>query len=92
MLPIVLLKDIVESLFLALEANEGYQLLVDLEQQSITLPDATSLSFEIDAFYKQCLLEGLDEIGLTLQDEETISAFEQQWRKDSPWLFDAIYL
>ena len=53
---------------------------------------ATSLSFEIDAFYKQCLLEGLDEIGLTLQDEETISAFEQQWRKDSPWLFDAIYL
>jgi len=90
LLPIVLSKDIIESLFLAVSANEGYELLVDLEQQRIGLPDGTSLSFEIDAFYKQCLLEGLDEIGLTLQDEETIRAFEQQWRKESPWLFDAI--
>ena len=90
LLPIVLSKDIIESLFLAVDANEGYQLLVNLEQQSITLPDGTSLNFEIDAFYKQCLLEGLDEIGLTLQDAETISSFEQQWRKDSPWLFDAL--
>jgi 3-isopropylmalate/(R)-2-methylmalate dehydratase small subunit len=89
LLPIVLSKDIVESLFLALDATEGYQLLVDLEQQSITLPDDTKLSFEIDPFYKQCLLEGLDEIGLTLQDAQSISSFEQQWRKDSPWLFDA---
>ncbi len=90
LLPIVLSKDIVESLFLAVDANEGYELLVNLEQQSISLPDGTSLNFEIDAFYKQCLLEGLDEIGLTLQDAETISTFEQQWRKDSPWLFDAL--
>jgi len=90
LLPIVLSKDIIESLFLALDANEGYELLVNLDQQSISLPDGTSLSFEIDVFYKQCLLEGLDEIGLTLQDSETISTFEQQWRKDSPWLFDAL--
>jgi len=90
LLPIVLSKDIIESLFLAVDANEGYELLVNLEQQSITLPDGTSLSFEIDVFYKQCLLEGLDEIGLTLQDAETISTFEQQWRKDSPWLFDTL--
>ena len=90
LLPIVLSKDIIDSLFLALEANEGYQLLVDLEKQSISLPDGTSLSFEIDVFYKQCLVEGLDEIGLTLQDADSITTFEQQWRKDSPWLFDAI--
>ncbi|OUS17888.1 3-isopropylmalate dehydratase small subunit [Gammaproteobacteria bacterium 50_400_T64] len=90
LLPIVLSKDIVESIFLAVDANEGYELLVNLEQQSITLPDGTSLSFEIDVFYKQCLLEGLDEIGLTLQDAQTISTFEQQWRKDSPWLFDTL--
>ena len=90
LLPIVLSKDIIESLFLALDASEGYELLVDLEQQRITLPDDTSLSFEIDVFYKQCLVEGLDEIGLTLQDGGSISAFEQQWRKDSPWLFDAL--
>jgi len=90
LLPIVLSKDIVESLFLAVDANEGYELLVNLEQQSITLPDGTSLNFEIDVFYKQCLLEGLDEIGLTLQDAQSISTFEQQWRKDSPWLFDAL--
>ena len=90
LLPIVLSKDIIESLFLSLEVNEGYSLLVDLEQQSISLPDGTSLSFEIDVFYKQCLVEGLDEIGLTLQDADSIRTFEQQWRKDSPWLFDAI--
>jgi 3-isopropylmalate/(R)-2-methylmalate dehydratase small subunit len=90
LLPIVLSKDIVDSLFLAVDANEGYELLIDLEQQRIDLPDGTSLSFEIDAFYKQCLLEGLDEIGLTLQDKESISAFEQQWRNDSPWLFDVL--
>jgi len=90
LLPIVLSKDIIESLFLALDANEGYELLVDLEQQSIGLPDGTSLSFEIDVFYKQCLVEGLDEIGLTLQDGDSIRTFEQQWRKDSPWLFDAL--
>jgi len=90
LLPIVLSKDTVESLFLAVDATEGYELLVSLEQQSISLPDGTSLNFEIDAFYKQCLLEGLDEIGLTLQDADSISTFEQQWRKDSPWLFDAL--
>jgi len=90
LLPIVLSKDIVESLFLALEANEGYALVVDLEKQSINLPDGTRLSFEIDSFYRQCLLDGLDEIGLTLQDAETIDVFEQQWRVKSPWLFDAI--
>lgn len=90
LLPIVLSKDIVESLFLALDANEGYELFVDLAQQSIRLPDGTSLSFEIDGFYKQCLLEGLDEIGLTLQDADTISAYEQQWRLKSPWLFDVL--
>jgi len=90
LLPVVLSKDIIESLFLAVDANEGYELLVNLDQQSITLPDGTSLNFEIDVFYKQCLLEGLDEIGLTLQDAQSISTFEQQWRKDSPWLFDAL--
>ncbi len=90
LLPIVFSKAIVESLFLALEANEGYSLLVNLANQTVELPDGSSLGFEIDAFYKHCLLEGLDEVGLTLQDAETIHGFEQQWRIKSPWLFDAL--
>lgn len=86
-LPIELDEGTIQSLFEAVEANEGYSLSVDLESQSIALPDGSTLSFEVDSFRKHCLLNGLDDIGLTLQKAEKISAFEEQHKVRSPWLF-----
>lgn len=86
-LPIVLDEDIVDRLFKEVEACEGYALTVDLETQQILLPGGESIPFEVDAFRKYCLLNGLDDIGLTLQDADTIKAFEQKWRAASPWYF-----
>ena len=80
----------VERLFRAVEANEGYRLAVDLEAQSVTTPDGEVLHFEVDAFRKHCLLNGLDDIGLTLQDQDAIKAFEAGYQQGSPWLFGAI--
>lgn len=86
-LPIVLDKEIVDRLFTEVEAQEGYSLTVDLEEQKILLPSGESLAFEVDAFRKYCLLNGLDDIGLTLQDADKIKSFEQGWRAASPWYF-----
>ncbi|MBZ9537564.1 3-isopropylmalate dehydratase small subunit [Modicisalibacter tunisiensis] len=77
----------VERLFQEVEANEGYRLDVDLEAQTVTTPSGEVLSFEIDAFRKHCLLNGLDDIGLTLQHEDAIREFEQAHRQKRPWLF-----
>jgi 3-isopropylmalate/(R)-2-methylmalate dehydratase small subunit len=60
---------------------------VDLQAQTITRPDGSTLAFEVDAFRKHCLLNGLDDIGLTLEDADAISVFENQWRDKSPWYF-----
>jgi 3-isopropylmalate/(R)-2-methylmalate dehydratase small subunit len=78
---------IVERLFREVEATEGYRLAVDLERQTVTTPGGESFGFEIDPFRKHCLLEGLDEIGLTLQHAEAIRAFEARHRQRQPWLF-----
>ncbi|MCB1649710.1 MAG: 3-isopropylmalate dehydratase small subunit [Pseudomonadales bacterium] len=86
-LPIVLDEKIVDRLFGEVEEQEGYALTVDLEAQQILLPGGESIPFEVDAFRKYCLLNGLDDIGLTLQDADKIKAFEQQWRGVSPWYF-----
>ncbi len=86
-LPIVLDKEIVDKLFLDVMAQEGYSLTVDLETQQILLPDGQSIAFNVDSFRKYCLLNGLDDIGLTLQDADKIKAFEQNWRTTSPWYF-----
>lgn len=86
-LPIVLDSDLVDSLFAAVESTHGYHLKVDLEQQRITRPDGSSLQFEVDEFRKYCLLNGLDDIGLTLQHADKIRAFEAQWKAVAPWLF-----
>ena len=75
LLPIVLDEEIIDELFKAVEANEGYALTVDLENQQIIKPDGSSISFEVDSFRKYCLLEGLDDIGLTLQDADDIKAY-----------------
>ncbi len=90
LLPIVLPAEVVEHLFSELEANEGYQLSVDLPAQTVSDSEGKSYPFTIDEFRKHCLLEGLDEIGLSLQQTDVIKDFEQRWRQKSPWLFDAI--
>lgn len=87
LLPIVLNKDIVSELFDAVAANEGYSLEVNLDAQIITLPDGGTLNFEVDSFRKHCLLNGLDDIGLTLEEADKIRDFEGAWRKASPWYF-----
>lgn len=90
LLPIVLKEEEIDELFAQVDAQEGYQLTVDLQQQTVTRPDGVQYSFEIDEFRKHCLLNGLDDIGLTLQDADAIRAFEERHRQAQPWLFGAI--
>ena len=86
-LPIVLSEEIVDQLFREVEQQEGYQLTVDLEQQVITRPNGDSIGFDVDGFRKHCLLNGLDDIGLTLQHVDAIRAYEEMRRQQAPWLF-----
>lgn len=87
LLPIILTEQDVDELFKAVEAKEGYELTVDLASQTVTTPDGKQYHFEIDAFRKHCLLNGLDDIGLTLQDADAIRAFEVKHKQTQPWLF-----
>lgn len=77
----------VERLFKEVEATEGYRLLVDLPAQTVTTPSGEVLSFEIDPFRKHCLIEGLDDIGLTLKDAADIKAYEAKQVTLTPWIF-----
>jgi 3-isopropylmalate/(R)-2-methylmalate dehydratase small subunit len=88
MLPIVLSDAIVDSLFKAVEANNGYQLTIDLQKQTVNTPDGQSYSFEVDAVRKHNLLNGFDDIGLTLQHVDAIQAFETKHKAAQPWLFN----
>ena len=90
LLPIVLTAAEVNELFAQAEAVEGYELTIDLAEQTVTRPDGVQYTFEVDAFRKHCLLNGLDDIGLTLQDAELIREFEVGYKKANPWLFDAL--
>ncbi|ADQ84772.1 3-isopropylmalate dehydratase small subunit [Methylovorus sp. MP688] len=87
-LPIILSADVVDSLFQAVEADEGYKLTVDLATQTVNTPDGKSYAFEVDAFRKHCLLNGLDDIGLTLQHVDDIKTFETKHKAAQPWLFN----
>jgi len=87
MLPVILDEEIVNRLFREVEANQGYELNVDLQSQTITQPDGEVLNFDIDEFRKYRLLNGLDDIGLTLEHANDIKAYEEQRRKTAPWLF-----
>ncbi len=87
LLPIVLPRDVIDVLFAEVEANEGYSLTVDLPAQEIRKADGSVLQFEVDSFRKRCLIEGLDDIGITLQDSDKIRDFENQWRTTAPWYF-----
>jgi 3-isopropylmalate/(R)-2-methylmalate dehydratase small subunit len=87
-LPIVLPEADVDRLFHDVAANEGFHLVVDLEAQTVRAPDGRSFGFAIDAHRKRRLLEGLDDIGLSLTDEAVIRRFEAKHRAAQPWLFE----
>lgn len=87
LLPIILDAAILDKLFEAVKATEGYCLAVDLQSQSVTTPEGEVFTFEIDSFRKHCLINGLDDIGLTLQHAEKIKQFEQKRCSEQPWLF-----
>ena len=87
MLPVILTTEQVDQLFKECEANEGYQLTVDLASQEVRTPSGEVFNFEVDPFRKHCLLNGLDDIGLTLQASEDIHAYETQVKQSRPWLF-----
>lgn len=86
-LPIILPAETVSKLFSECEAKEGYKIRIDLPAQTVTSPSGESFSFDVDPFRKHCLIEGLDDIGLTLQDADKIKAYEEKRAKDAPWLF-----
>jgi 3-isopropylmalate/(R)-2-methylmalate dehydratase small subunit len=88
MLPIVLSADDVDALFKETESAEGYKLNIDLSTQTISTPSGKTYKFEVDAFRKHCLLNGLDDIGLTMQHQDAIKAFETKHRAAQPWLFN----
>ena len=86
LLPIRLPVEQVDALFKAVETHVGYRLKIDLEQQTISAPDGAVYKFEGEGFRKHCLLNGLDDIGLTLQHVDEIKAFEAKHRAAQPWL------
>ena len=90
LLPIILSEAIVDKLFKKMYALEGYELTIDLAAQTVITPSGESFGFEIDAFRKHCLLNGLDDIGLTLEKADAIRAYEAKRRVDAPWLFDVV--
>jgi len=86
-LAIKLDEQVVEQLFEQVFANSNYQLTVNLADQEITLPDGSVITFEVDSFKKHCLLNGLDDIGLTLQHKDDIQSYEENRQQQTPWLF-----
>lgn len=90
LLPIVLDENEVAYLFDEVLKNEGYRLTIDLEAQRVVADGGSQFHFVIDDFRKQCLLQGLDEIDLTLQETSSIQAYEKQHAEKYPWIFGAI--
>ncbi|QCU89742.1 3-isopropylmalate dehydratase small subunit [Thiomicrorhabdus sediminis] len=86
-LPIVLDDKTVDDLFKEVDSEEGYQLTVDLQNQKLVKANGESVAFEVDSFRRHCLLNGLDDIGLTLQHEADIKAYEEKRKQQAPWLF-----
>ncbi|WP_394169236.1 3-isopropylmalate dehydratase small subunit [Saccharospirillum alexandrii] len=90
LLPIVLADDIVDRLFDAVASTEGYELTIDLENQQVVTPEGDAFEFDVNAFRKHCLINGLDDIGLTLQDADAIRAYETRREQETPWVFGHI--
>ena len=84
LLPVILSEAVVDKLFS--EIDNGYELIIDLEQQKVITPTDEAFSFEVDSFRKHCLLNGLDDIGLTLQYADDIRAYEEKCKQETPWL------
>jgi 3-isopropylmalate/(R)-2-methylmalate dehydratase small subunit len=78
MLPLILPSDTIETLFEEVRATDGYQLTIDLPEQKIIKPDGSLIDFDVHPFKKHCLLNGLDQIGLTLQHEDKITQYEEK--------------
>ncbi|MDQ6966117.1 MAG: 3-isopropylmalate dehydratase small subunit [Mariprofundaceae bacterium] len=85
-LPIRLDADVVDRLFAACAAQEGYALTVDLQTKSVTTPDGDVIVFDVDEFRRHCLLNGLDDIGLTLIQSDAIRVYEAKRKGEAPWL------
>jgi 3-isopropylmalate/(R)-2-methylmalate dehydratase small subunit len=90
LLPVILTEQQVDLLFKEMNANEGYELTIDLVAQQVIRPNGESFDFDIDEFRKDCLVKGLDEIGLTLQSADAIKAYEKARAVNHPWVFGAI--
>ncbi|MBN8476176.1 3-isopropylmalate dehydratase small subunit [Sulfuritalea sp.] len=87
LLPVVLPKAEIDALFGLTEHTPGYRLTVDLPAQLVLRPDGHAIPFEVDAFRKECMLNGWDDVGLTLRHAEKIREFEARRRTEQPWLF-----
>jgi len=87
LLPVVLDASAVDRLFADVDATPGYRLRIDLSAQLVTVPGGLALPFDVDPFRKHCLLQGLDDIALTLERAPAIRLYEAQRRRDEPWLF-----
>lgn len=90
MLPIVLDEAIVDKLMKETLDNKGYELSADLERQVVIDAAGNEYAFEIDTFRKHCLLNGLDDIGLTLQQSNAIKDYESKMMQQTPWIFNQV--
>ena len=89
-LPVVLNEKIVDDLFAKAAKQPGLSLTVNLLEQTVVLPDGETIGFEVESFRKHCLLNGLDDISLTLEKAEAIKTYEQRRRTEAPWLFSPV--
>jgi 3-isopropylmalate/(R)-2-methylmalate dehydratase small subunit len=87
LLPIVLEAEEVDQLFAEVALRKGAQIIIDLENQTVTSPSGATFEFIVDNFRKHCLLNGLDDIALTLEQEPSIRRYEEKRMNDAPWLF-----
>ena len=90
LLPITLPEATVSRLFDEMYAVENYQLTIDLQEKTVMTPSGEVFKFDLDDFRRHCLLNGLDDIELTLKDRDAIESYEEKRKKTAPWLFDAI--
>lgn len=88
LLPVVLKEQTIDRLFLLATGEQALQLGVDLSAQQLLLGEGEKIPFDVDPFRKHCLLNGLDDIGLTLQHVDEIKAYEERLKSEAPWLFN----
>ena len=90
MLPVILTETQVDQLFRECFETEGYEVTVDLEKRQVVTPSGEAFAFEVDDFRRHCMLNGLDDIGLTLQEGDAIRAFEAKAQQARPCVFNAL--